>query len=444
MTPKERFKLLYEKGLCYQCLSPGAKVEHGKHKNASCFSKFVCKNKTHSKYPRKKHVLCCEEHKSSSENAKLLEEYKRDNIFSLKSPVSDFSKQIILNFHCENKVYTSDSVNQFDGEVTDSSVYILQTIKVNDRKLNLFYDSGCGDLVCRKEAVTELEKSGGASLLIPGPITLGGVGDVKTETPHGIYKIDIPLSSGKLAVMKGVCLNQITAKFPMYPLQTQVQKDIIDNYKLAGKDPHELPRLPKYVGGETDLMIGIKYLKYFPEFVFSLPTGLSIYNSHFVSPDGSRGVVGGPHQVFTQIERQCAKSFMSLGTYFVQQLSLVRMGYQVNPDSRLLCGQNLNFGDIETISNEFSYSHSNKACVKNSKLFESVENAGSEVTYRCINCRDCRKCKESGQIECISTQEEIEQDVIDDSVKVDIDKGLTVARLPFFENPLSRLQSNNK
>ena len=238
MTPKERFKLLYEKGLCYQCLSPGAKVEHGKHKNASCFSKFVCKSKTHSKYPRKKHVLCCEEHKSSSENAKLLEEYKRDNIFSLKSPVSDFSKQIMLNFHCENKVYTSDSVNQFDdGEVTDSSVYILQTIKVNDRNLNLFYDSGCGDLVCRKEAVTELEKSGGASLLIPGPITLGGVGDIKTETPHGIYKIDIPLCSGKLAVMRGVCLDQITAKFPMYPLQTQFQKDIIDNYKLAGKDP---------------------------------------------------------------------------------------------------------------------------------------------------------------------------------------------------------------
>ena len=49
MSPKNRFKLLYDKGLCYQCLSPGSKTNHGKHKSATCFSKFVCKNKAHSK-----------------------------------------------------------------------------------------------------------------------------------------------------------------------------------------------------------------------------------------------------------------------------------------------------------------------------------------------------------------------------------------------------------
>ena len=72
MTPKMRLRLLYEKCLCYQCLSPGAKVEHGKHKAAMC-SKFVCKNKDHTKYPRKKHVLCCEEHKCNAESSSLLE-----------------------------------------------------------------------------------------------------------------------------------------------------------------------------------------------------------------------------------------------------------------------------------------------------------------------------------------------------------------------------------
>ena len=58
--------------------------------------------------------------------------------------------------------------------------------------------------------------------------------------------------------------------------------------------------------------------------------------SQFISPDGSRGVVGGPRQVFTQ--KRCAISYMSLGTYFVQQLALARMGYQVNPDVHLLSG----------------------------------------------------------------------------------------------------------
>ena len=91
-----------------------------------------------------------------------------------------------------------------------------------------------------------------------GPIALGGVRDAKTVSPHGVYKVDIPLHNGKSTVMRAVCLNQVTSKFPMYPLHGQVQKDIIKNYKL--------------------------------------------------------------------------------GSYFVQQLILVRMGYQVNPDVHLLSG----------------------------------------------------------------------------------------------------------
>ena len=151
-------------------------------------------------------------------------------------------------------------------------------------------------------------------MIVDGPITLGGVGDVKTVSPHGVYEVDIPLHTGKSAKMTRVCLYQVTAKFPDYPLQGKVQKDIVVGYQLAGRDPRKLPRLPDSVGGDTDLMLGIKYLKYYPEFVFRLPSGLTIYRSQFVSSDGSRGVVGGPHQVFTQIEKQCADSFMSIPT----------------------------------------------------------------------------------------------------------------------------------
>ena len=49
-------------------------------------------------------------------------------------------------------------------------------------------------------------------------------------------------------------------------------------------------------------MIGIKYLRYYPEKIFQLPSGLSIYKSWFKNPDGSRGVISGPHEVFTRIE----------------------------------------------------------------------------------------------------------------------------------------------
>ena len=36
-----------------------------------------------------------------------------------------------------------------------------------------------------------------------------------------------------------------------------------------------LPKLPRYIGGNTDFMIGIKYLRYYPEKIFQLPSGLS-------------------------------------------------------------------------------------------------------------------------------------------------------------------------
>ena len=70
---------------------------------------------------------------------------------------------------------------------------------------------------------------------------------------------------------------------------------------------------------------------------------------------------------------------------------------------------------------------------------ERVENA---ITYRCVNCRDCSDCKKSEQIQCISIQEEMEQDIIDSSVQVHIGKGVTTATLPFLENPLMKLNPN--
>ena len=67
-------------------------------------------------------------------------------------------------------------------------------------------------------------------------------------------------------------------------------------------NPRDLPQFQKYVGGDTDFMLGIKYLRYYPEKLFQLPSGLTIHISCLKNADGTRGVVGGPHKVFTEIE----------------------------------------------------------------------------------------------------------------------------------------------
>ena len=57
---------------------------------------------------------------------------------------------------------------------------MLQTIKIDKEEFNLFYDSGGGDLVSRKQAITRLVKMGRANQEMKGPITLTGVCDHKT------------------------------------------------------------------------------------------------------------------------------------------------------------------------------------------------------------------------------------------------------------------------
>ena len=135
-----------------------------------------------------------------------------------------------------------------------------------------------------------------------GPITINGIAGTSAVTPHGIYSIKLPLGKGGCAILTGSCLDQITEEFPKHPL-AQIAADIQTEFNKTGRKD-KLPRLPSTVGGNTDFMIGVKYLRYFPKEVFQLPSGLTIFKSPFKNLDGSYGVVGGPHPVIKQIEAQ--------------------------------------------------------------------------------------------------------------------------------------------
>ena len=92
----------------------------------------------------------------------------------------------------------------------------------------------------------------------------------------------MPLHNGENATMSGVCLEKITATFPSYPLQDEVELDLIQAFKETKKRiSKQLLKLQKFVGGDTEFMIGLRYLQYYPEKIFELPTGLTIYESKF-------------------------------------------------------------------------------------------------------------------------------------------------------------------
>ena len=157
-------------------------------------------------------------------------------------------------------------------------------------------------------------------------------------------------------------------------------------------------------------MIGIKYLRYHSEKVFQLPSGLTIYRSVFENVDGGRGVIGGPHEVFTAIDNYFNLKHNHQLTFFNNQYYNCRMGYQINPDLSIfglkyqrdgLREQLAEWNGEDNLLGDIFVSHSQK-------MFDTAVNCGSEITYHCINCRSCKHCRDHDEIEAISIWEEVE------------------------------------
>ena len=100
---------------------------------------------------------------------------------------------------------------------------------------------------------------------------------------------------------------------PPYPVR-EVRKTIVDAYVAAGGKESDLPDVPALVGGETDFLIGVAYNWFVPQRLFVLPSGLAIYESVFVGVDGTRGCIGGSHQLFEQCKKQVPESCGALNT----------------------------------------------------------------------------------------------------------------------------------
>ena len=124
-------------------------------------------------------------------------------------------------------------------------------------------------------------------------------------------------------------------------------------------------------------MIGIQYLKYHPNEIPTLETGLTI---------------AGPHSEFTKV---------NLSVNFAENM------IYVNPIVRdynrwigckneipLLLEKSEIYNCVEMLldfSNNESYVK--RRVSKVVKIFEEIVKAGTEINYRCLDCHDCTECR---------------------------------------------------
>ena len=135
MAPAQRFRELRSKGLCFQCLYPGAHHIDARHNDGSCQRDFICKHSSHNKYPCKKHVLVCHEHRDSEENKAILSDYKNKFILHSKVPLPDFAKDIKLSLHVHHS--SIEIKSNISGEENDDDIINEKGIFFKQSKLKM-------------------------------------------------------------------------------------------------------------------------------------------------------------------------------------------------------------------------------------------------------------------------------------------------------------------
>ena len=351
-----------------------------------------------------------------------------------------------------------------EPDVNDPPIYILQNIELGDgKKLFTFFDSGCFSAGFSDRAFSVLN----AEEVRPGPTILDLAAGVQKKIPYGDYRIYLPLEekvngAHKLGTFTALRLPEVSSVFPLWPLQ-EAWDEISAAYLAAHPAGPPLPQREDRIGGDyVDVMLGIRYIKYFPRLLFSLPSGLGVYRTVLRSVGGKSGVLGGPHPAWRQA-LHCShlltarmylsmemQAFTSQNVALRSVMALPQPSAAVDPD----CTTDFDrgpgpgcagcFDALGEIEAELPLARIFNKTGRQLKEFQFLDNVGAEIEYRCPRCRNCNPCKDGERIEKISLVEEAEQHLIESCVSLDVENRVVIAKLPFIQDPAEKLRPNRR
>ena len=473
----DRIKVAQKLQVCFRCLRMDATINFNDRVKwvtdhaVNCQSDWVCKvdNCANRAKERQYHFTLCKWH--TDENKKIQNEF-------IKALDQAQTKPGISFFFNTPQIYSLEPrINQFDQkdnktsileDVYEPSIFMLQEYTVNDRNLLVFYDSGCLgsamsdraaqclNSVCVREGPTSMNVAGGKTVMIEG-------GDEQ-------FLLNL-VSPNTKATITALRMPQVTTPFPLWNV-AQAWNQISNEYRACCPSGEDLPPAPKKIGGvEVDLMIGIRYQKYFPVQISLLPCGLGIYRSKIAAPRGEITVLGGPHPAWRNALDKIG--FFGATSFFTAEARALRVEYStihhvhhpvqheaadddgdvivevpLGPDvpavEQCLTQHCDKHGDLDAwiVPLDWDIDGSIYGLRQDGVRFAETELIGSEVTYRCVRCRNCNKCKQGESLETASLREEQEQYLIDQSVTFDPSTGSLTAKLPFIADPASSLRPN--
>ena len=446
----DRIQIAKAQGACRRCLRMDSKLDLANR--AAWFAKHEvdCKTEWQCKYEwtcgkagvsQQIHMLLCKRH------ARFNKEREQDFVKSLdQASIGPNTRFFFASFSLGVPSQEDEPRVVAEGErkvvraTSDRAIYMLQTV-FNDSGLDLlmFYDSGCSVAALSERAADALHSRN----LVPGPTNLNVAGGQVLENSGGVDEFELDLFDTETKVqMRGLVMDTVTNPFALYNLQ-EAYEELCRAY--GSGEGVALPEVPDTIGGsKVDVMVGIKYLAFFPELVFTLPSGLAIYESQIRTVCGRRGVIGGPHKSWAHAEERI--EFMSSFAFLSAEIRAYRAQANVLDDVLFLsdpCPSVKPWEDeAASCGCPCHAADSSFSLQEETKRFSDAEKVGADITYRCIKCRSCSDCKRGELLEETSLQEEAEQALIEQSVWLEPESRRLMCRLPFVKDPVTNLEDN--
>ena len=503
---KDRIAVAAKMKVCFRCLRMDSAIDMKNRESwwcahePNCVTTWVC---TYDKCPklekkRQFHMLMCTHHvEQNKENQRAF--------------INDMDQKIVypgLSFFFHDTVQqynvtvaTKNTDPDVINDITYPTIFLLQEVERKGERLLLFYDGGCSTAALSDKAARVLE----SVETRPGPTTLHCAGAVKVELETGDESFNLQLEgSEKSATITGLRMPTCTNEFPVWDIQAAWQQILAElDGEVPDHDP--LPPAPEKIGGRcVDIMIGVRYHRYFPKLMYYLPSGLGIFKSQFAAYKNQTCVLGGPHKSWEKCKY--AANFMSPHEFLSKEMRAynfacqtishvyspaeticytpdVEQGVEVEGDEDdgegyeqvFVLDQDLPEGisqweaahdylagidqvtQVEVCSNDhcerhtdgawhipadWSLNHSIYGIREDTTRYLEGELSASEISYRCVRCRNCNSCRNSTLLESASLREETEQALIENCVVFDPEKKTLTSKLPFISDPAKNLLPN--
>ena len=184
-----------------------------------------------------------------------------------------------------------DTINKTSAE---TAFYAMQTLRIKNQEVLVFYDSGSNGHLVDGQMAENLD----LDILTEENVPVGGIGGKVTWSEYGMYSLTLgPDVNGECHELELQGMAKLTSELPEVNLK--------ELWAEANTVLHGKKSLPVKVGGSrVQILIGIKSIQMAPKLIYSLPSGLGIYESVFYDVYQSNICFGGPHPIFTHAYRE--------------------------------------------------------------------------------------------------------------------------------------------